>query len=384
MFLLTHSAVAFAKSPLIYFDTFLENRKAFVDLIQKADPKIWNLKTASWPLSGAQELSTDVAFFKNRTPQKTLLVISSGIHGIEGFVGSALQRWVIAENILAGPSDLKTDLAFIHILNPWGMQRGRRVDQKNVDLNRNFLIDAKNFQGTNADYLKIDSFLNPTDSLSLSFFHRLGFLFDSVQFILRYSLETLRKSILIGQSDQPLGLYFRGKEFASVKARVDDFLQNDCKTYAKIIWLDLHTGYGENKRLHFLANDADSPLGQRLVKQFGAFNINFGNQKNFYKTDGDLATYVSEKSSGDQEINGLVLEYGTLNSQSTLGSIESLRRMVIENQAFHHGGSFESLNESTRQFRQMFFPREDDWAEAAVTQTRQALLNLNLGMQARH
>lgn len=72
----------------------------------------------------------------------------------------------------------------------------------------------------------------------------------------------------------------------------------------------------------------------------------------------------------NQEIYSLAFEYGTMDSQNTLGSIESLRRMVIENQLFQNGPANQaSLVQTQELFKDMFFPEDEDWTKRIQSQT---------------
>ena len=68
----------------------------------------------------------------------TIKVISSGVHGIEGFYGSM--------GILSVMNELKNypqkdSFLFIHIINPFGMKNYQKNNENNVDLNRNFIVN---------------------------------------------------------------------------------------------------------------------------------------------------------------------------------------------------------------------------------------------------
>ncbi len=68
------------------------------------------------------------------------LVISSGLYGVEGLFGSAVQL-ALLERYLPDyrlPPDLA--IVIIHILNPFGCAWYRRWNEDNIDLNRNFLL----------------------------------------------------------------------------------------------------------------------------------------------------------------------------------------------------------------------------------------------------
>lgn len=255
-------------------------------------------------------------------------------------------------------------------MNPWGMKNKRRVDENNIDLNRNFIEGSEAFKIANPDYLKINSFLNPAESVSINFFQRFGFLARSIQLIIQFGIEPLRKSILIGQYSESKGLYYGGTAVSYLKHKVDELLKTTLASYKKILWIDLHTGYGEKGKLHLLANDENSKEGQRLKARFKDQKIDFGNQKNFYKSTGDLAAYLNSKSSSTQEITALVFEYGTMDSQKTLGSIESLRRMVLENQGVQNGYlTDESRFKTFELFQEQFFPQDSEWKKSIKDQT---------------
>src|SRR5262245_8496682 len=81
-----------------------------------------------------EELSIEIATFGSDNPQRVLLH-SSGLHGVEGFAGSAIQLQLL-RNI--PPLAADAALILVHILNPYGMAWLRRVNENNVDLNRNF------------------------------------------------------------------------------------------------------------------------------------------------------------------------------------------------------------------------------------------------------
>jgi predicted deacylase len=347
-----------ASENLVYLNSYEENKTEFLKLAGSNTLSSWELPTDS-------RLTTDLALLKyGKTPSDEVIVISSGLHGIEGYVGSSIQRDLMKN------FKFKSDVLMVHALNPWGMKNKRRVDENNIDLNRNFIEGSEAFKIANPDYLKINSFLNPTEFVSINFFQRFGFFARSIQLILQFGIEPLRKSILVGQYTESKGLYYGGSAVSYLKNKVDHLLKTTLAPYKKILWIDLHTGYGENRKLHLLANDENSTEGQRLKARFKDQKIDFGNQKSFYKTTGDLAGYLNSKSTDSQEITALVFEYGTLDSQKTLGSIESLRRMVLENQGFQYGYTNEDSKLKTRElFQDQFFPQDSDWKKSIKDQT---------------
>lgn len=82
-------------------------------------------------------LATDILRLGPATAPKALIIVS-GTHGIEGYCGSACQRAILQSGTCTRlPPGVRVYL--VHALNPFGFAMGRRVDEHNVDLNRNFL-----------------------------------------------------------------------------------------------------------------------------------------------------------------------------------------------------------------------------------------------------
>ena len=97
------------------------------------------------------------ALWIGKSDSNKLYMSTSGIHGVEGFAGSAIQLSIL-DKLNSIPD--KTALAFIHILNPWGMSWIRRENESNVDLNRNFLNKNEEYKGSHPHYPKLDPIIN--------------------------------------------------------------------------------------------------------------------------------------------------------------------------------------------------------------------------------
>jgi hypothetical protein len=90
------------------------------------------------------------------------LVSVSGVHGPEGFAGSAIQSSLL-KLLVDSPrmrelynlgsskkvegnetaSSTAPTLIFVHALNPYGFAKNRRFNEDNIDVNRNFLTEEK-------------------------------------------------------------------------------------------------------------------------------------------------------------------------------------------------------------------------------------------------
>ena len=134
---------------------------------------------------GNEGLTIDIGWLGSKQPRKVLLHCS-GVHGVEGFAGSAIQLQLLEDPPML-PED--TALILIHILNPYGMAWLRRFNENNVDLNRNFLHNG-NYAGAPEKYAELDSFLNPQslDSSDL-FLLRAGWI------ICRHGFDPVKQAI---------------------------------------------------------------------------------------------------------------------------------------------------------------------------------------------
>ena len=139
--------------------------------------------------------------------------------------------------------------------------------------------------------------------------------------------------------------------------------------YTSAFVVDLHTGYGQKNKLHLLANSQKQRSAPELIRIFSKDRIDFGDTKNFYQVSGDLLTYLESLSTLQCQIKGITFEFGTLDSQTILGSIESLRRLILENQLFH----FKTKNPATTDiidslFRDLFNPQDAEFRKKALEQ----------------
>ena len=303
---------------------------------------------------------------------ENLLILISGTHGIEAFAGSAVQR-----RLLDHPMDRKkTSLLLIHGFNLYGFKNERRVNEFNMDLNRSFLLNRNRFRPDDQKYALIDDFLNPNSPPILNFFSQPLFLLKAALKIAEHGMESLRVAVLKGQYTYPKGVFYGGTEPAAQELLIDQLIAryiND--SYKKIFIADLHTGYGEKGKLHLLAGKTADPNSVRLARIFGENQVDFSDKKKFYPVEGEMTVYlgtkISEKSQA--EISGVIFEFGTMDSQKTLGSIESLRRVVLENQNFHHPADADTSTEIKNLYREMFYPSDPLWRESVLKQADEKL-----------
>jgi hypothetical protein len=195
-------------------------------------------------------LGIDIGWFGSPSPRRAL-IHSSGLHGIEGFAGSAIQQQWLADGIPnTGPDDA---IAIVHALNPFGMAWLRRANENNVDLSHNFPGADQAFAGSPADYAALDTFLNP-QSPTPDFFPARAALAA-----LRHGMPALRRAIDRGQYDFPRGLGFGGERHEQGPRRFQVYIASRLSSAERLVAIDVHTGPGKTGRDR-LTTAAASPM----------------------------------------------------------------------------------------------------------------------------
>ena len=127
-------------------DTFSHNYKHARDAFREASSRL-GARVEQYAVDVGTEqgvtLFVDVTVVGATNPQWSV-VVSSGVHGIEGFLGSAVQISCLRKLSLDDLAQTNGQFIFIHSLNPYGFAYlGRRVNEENVDLNKIFFFPAR-------------------------------------------------------------------------------------------------------------------------------------------------------------------------------------------------------------------------------------------------
>lgn len=359
-----------------YKENYETSRQQFLQNVEDLKTTIPNLKHQAHaiPSQITQDLYTDSLYLPPPSGKTDrLLVILSGTHGVEGYVGSALQNIFIKENFWQKRDD-NLGILLVHALNPYGFKLNRRVSEANVDLNRNFDTSTDLFSLKNDGYHVVAPLLNPTAPAGSGWWDRGIFYGKSLLAIAQHSMDSLRRAILKGQYDTPQGIYYGGQSFEPQKDLLEKILLNASAGYKQVLLVDIHTGYGERGRLHLFA-DQDPALDDKYLAQvFAGLPLDYDSKEDFYKATGGIVVYGAKLFKDRARYAGIVFEFGTLDSQTTKGSLDSLYRMVRENQMHQHGSqSPKSQEQIQNQFSDMFNPQDAKWQEAVSQQFREFL-----------
>ncbi|MBW4590853.1 MAG: DUF2817 domain-containing protein [Aetokthonos hydrillicola CCALA 1050] len=287
----------------------------------------WNTESHSIKQLDANgnDLTIDIAFCGNDHSNR-VTIISSGLHGVEGFFGSAVQL-AFLDQLLSKTyrkESIQGRLIFIHALNPYGFAWLRRWNEENIDLNRNFLLTGESPEGSPKFYSHLNNFFNPSKHPS----KLEPFLLKAVAIILCYGMPALASTLPVGQYDFPKGLFFGGRNSSKTQQILAANLPRWVGNAEEIVHIDLHTGLGQWATCNLLIeNSSQSDRVQRLKQQFRVEKLVASDSENaFYTAKGSLGKWC-EVMFSDRQYDFITAEFGTY---SVIQVVKALR---AENQA---------------------------------------------------
>lgn len=328
---------------------------------------------------GNKDLGNDVVTIHGN-PNKFLFHIS-GTHGPEGFAGSAIQSTILQYLIEAYGDESRDDrnrlptIVFIHALNAFGFANNRRVNEDNIDLNRNFLTSeefefVKQRNPNFAGYTDIDSYINPTKKPFKSI--RLNDLHSTVVSIvamLHQGQAKLKKGLVSGNYFKQEGLGFGGfKRSKSANNLISIIEHSRVNSLAKeVVLIDVHTGLGEpgedtlmidfsNQNMDELSQFYPSSRGGNFENIKGGLpgSVASGYELTVGTLTEDFCTkWLLPRSNSNRLC--IAQEFGTKNTM-IVG-----KTLMDENYAFHHGTSEEVTLYGKRLRESFYLSTSNNW-----------------------
>lgn len=362
---------------LQYFqESYDDCRKSFLAEAYKTKGIYKNVSISNLKIESKvdSDLTIDYCYIPAQKTFKRLFILTSAVHGVEGYVGNAVQQMFLNE-LLKEISLDNMGLLLIHGINSYEFKYKRRVTENNVDLNRNCSTDKMLFESVNSGYSDLNGMLNPTNKANTKSVGNIFFQLNAIQKIIQYSMGTLRQAVLQGQYQHEKGVYFGGKELEpSIKA-VTPLIKDIAKNYDMIFNIDLHTGYGKRGTMHLFPNPMkDEKKRAKIENIFSGIPIDWGDGDDFYTVTGDFATYVGQIIPEKYYLN-MTLEFGTLDSQVTMGAIKSLHNVILENKGVHFGyKSKEDEEDIKNRYLEGYYPSSKPWRSKAIMDASKTLL----------
>jgi hypothetical protein len=182
-----------------------------------------------------ERLAMDTAYL-GAPDSPNILVVTSGVHGVEGYAGSAIQ----VDMLRAGWNRRDTALLLVHFVNPFGMAWSTSDNEDGVDLNRNFVDFAAGLP-VNRYYDDLDEFIccpelegsrrEKADARIAAYLKERGF-------------NDFARAIADGQYHRPGGYNFGGASPTWSNRMLRSILSKYCGRARRVALIDVHTGLG--------------------------------------------------------------------------------------------------------------------------------------------
>lgn len=341
--------------PGFFSATYAEARTRFLECCMKREIKVVNHLNEFAKGADGEDLYMDVARI-GPVGAKRLLVISSGTHGGEGFCGSGIQVGLLETDAFAAlPED--TAVLLIHAINPYGFSHIRRVNEDNIDLNRNFR-DFETALPDNPAYREVHDWLVPEDWEGPA---RAAADAAIQNYIAEKGLMTFQAAVTGGQYIHPDGLFFGGFAPSWSNKTLRSIIAREATGAAHIGFIDLHTGlgpYGHGEIIHV----GDPSTLPRAIEWYGddVTSPEAGTSASAI-VRGTIDAAISE-SAPDASHTCIAIEYGTIPVMEVLNALRADNWLYIK-------GDVESpLGKSIKQhMRDAFYCDASDWKEAVWT-----------------
>ncbi|HTI66029.1 MAG TPA: M14 family metallopeptidase [Caulobacteraceae bacterium] len=346
----------YAPSP--FSPDYTAARRRFRDAAAAAGARLTQYKhPAPGPDGGG--LATDVAWV-GPEGAAAVVVLVSGTHGVEGYCGSAAQiDWLARAEAAELPEDAAVLL--IHALNPHGFAWDRRVNEDNVDLNRNW-VDFEGRLPRNPHYADIAAALCPAQWTDAS---RKATTRELHDYRTQRGLLAFQHAVSAGQYEFPDGLFYGGDRPSWSRRTLAAIAAQHLGRAARVAFIDYHTGLGPaGFGTRIVAGRPGAPEYLRAAAWWGAGldspkagdSPSADVKGDWLSSAGDLAPQA--------ETGGIVLEFGTV---PILAVLEALR---ASNWLHAHGQPLSGQGDAIRAaMRAAFDVDHDVWRGMVLGQS---------------
>jgi hypothetical protein len=330
---------------------FTSAREAFLAAAEAAGAAV---HTRAHPERGPADepLATDVAHLGPPDAPERLLVIS-GTHGVEGFAGSLCQTSWLRDGVALPPG---LSVVLVHAINPYGFAWVRRVNEDNVDLNRN-CVDFSVALPRNAGYDELAGALVPEvwDDAT-----RAATADAMLEYAGAHGFDGLQAAVSSGQYTHPRGIFFGGRGPVWSQRTLRDVVRAHLGDARRVAVLDLHTGLGPFGHGELIASHPDAAGRSRLDACFDEYTVPSEGNSVSADVQGDILDAL-EQWVPDVEVAGVAIEWGTVDIVEVSDALRA--DAWLHGYADPRGGEAPAIK---AQLRAAFAPDDPRWADRVL------------------
>lgn len=374
----------------VFSNDYFEARAKFRQAAQAAGAEL-----RAWPNPhpgpSAEALFCDSAWLGPRDARSVLVVISA-THGVEGFCGSGPQIAILKgalAPVLARPESRDCAILLIHGINPHGWAWLRRVTEENVDLNRNW-VDFSRPLPQNPGYEALHAHYCPAtlDEVTLR---------QADEAIGRYASDhgshAERVARSSGQYTHADGIFYGGKTSTWSRQTSEQILAHYLGGAQQIAIVDMHTGLGPYGYGEPICNHEPGGARVQRARQWWGDSVTeplLGTSSSQEKWG--LTEFGYERALAHADIAFVALEYGTY-------SPERGAKVLRDDHWLHHAGGLDPSRPVhapldrladaraaaiKQAIRDHFYPPHDDWKEMVLFRALQVYRQALVAFSSRH
>ena len=309
-----------------------------------------------------EPLAMDIALLA--PPESTgALVLTSATHGIEGYCGSGVQIALMHdEAFIRAAQEAPVAVVFVHAVNPHGFSHGRRVNEDNVDLNRNFR-DFNMPAPVNATYANIHTMLLPP-LWPPSCEHEA----KMAAYIAASGVRAFQAAVTGGQYAFPDGLFYGGARPTWSNRTLRAVLRRHAASRRRFGWIDFHTGLGPRGHGERIFAGRNHPLDlARTRAWWGPEVTSIYDESSSSSNLTGLMFNAAYDECPNAEYTGIGLEFGTIPLPDMLQALRADHWLHL-----HPKAPSPQHAAIRQQMRDAFYVDAAEWKAGVYTQAHEA------------
>ena len=295
-----------------------------------------------------------------------LMVHTSGIHGVEGYAGSAIQL-ALLDRLQNKSRNGQPTIVLIHAYNPFGMAHFRRWNENNVDLNRNAMLKSdgdiiRSRDPNIAGYMDLTNAFNPSRKPSLyDAYIRLPL--SMIYHSIINGSDNIKHAMVAAQYVDPKGIFYGGDRLEKSHVLIWNWMDRFANKQA-VSWIDVHTGLGNSGEDTLLCDGGD------VMKTHTRWYPGVPKVQNETKGEGDVGggyeltrgfnreLFTQKFRNKNAKIHHMTQEFGTLSGHMVA------RALILENQAYNYAPNEQAYWATFT--RDAFYVRTPEWKQSII------------------
>jgi hypothetical protein len=349
--------------PECFSESYAEARAKFCGAAATAGGAIKSWLNPNGLGPNGENLYLDTARFGAADANRMLVMISS-THGVEGHCGSGAQ---IAWLRTGGPAKLPKDTGalLVHAINPYGFAWTRRVNEDNVDLNRNF-VDHDKAYPKNEGYLALADALLPREWSTEGRAESQRVLDAYAQ---KHGAFALQGAISGGQHTHPDGIFYGGRKQTWSNRTIRAIAREELGRAQRVGVIDYHTGLGPFGHGELICTVP--PTAKSFVRAKAWYGKELTSPEGGTSTSAVVTGAMTDafpQELPDAEVTSIAIEYGTYAVPDVLNAVRA------DNWLHQRGDLASPLGRELKaDMKERFFPAGDKWREMVWTRADQTI-----------